>query len=127
MVMGFSVVIAVTGFMVARLFYLKNTEIPVRLAEKYPFIYRVLWNKYYVDELYDIIVVNAAKGIAKNFMAGFTDSKIIEGVVNGIPKFIGWTSGQIRKVQSGVTHRYASIMAAGLFLAFALMLIKLWG
>jgi NADH-quinone oxidoreductase subunit L len=65
MVMGFSVVIAVTGFMVARLFYLKNTEIPVRLAEKYPFIYRVLWNKYYVDELYDIIVVNAAKGIAQ--------------------------------------------------------------
>ena len=127
MVMGFSVVIAVTGFMIARLFYLKNTEIPVRLAEKYPFLYKVLWNKYYVDELYDIIVVNTAKGIARNFMVGFTDSKIIEGIVNGVPKLIGWTSGQIRKVQSGVTHHYASIMAAGLFLAFTLMLIKLWG
>jgi NADH-quinone oxidoreductase subunit L len=60
-------------------------------------------------------------------MVGFMDSRIIEGIVNGVPKLIGWTSGQIRKVQSGITHRYASIMAAGLFLAFTLMLIKLWG
>jgi NADH-quinone oxidoreductase subunit L len=127
MVMLFSIAIAVTGFIIARVFYIKKTEIPVRLAEKYPFIHKVLWNKYYVDELYDLIVVRAAKGIAKHFMVDFTDSKIIEGIVNGVPRLIGWFSQQVRKVQSGIVHRYAAVMAAGLFLVFAIMFIKLWG
>jgi len=125
-VMGLSVAIGVAGILLAVKFYLRDPGIPRRLAEEHPFIHRVLWNKYYVDELYDLIIVRAAKAVARDIMVGFTDAKIIEGIVNGVPRFIGWTAQQIRKVQSGIVHHYASFMAAGLFLAFALMLIKLW-
>ncbi|GBD99972.1 NADH-quinone oxidoreductase subunit 12 [bacterium BMS3Abin07] len=127
MVIALSVAIALTGIFVARSFYIKNKELPGKFAGMFPFTYRVLFNKYYVDELYDLIIVRAAKGIARNIMVGFTDSKIIEGIVNGIPRLIGWTSAQIRKVQSGDAHRYAAMMVLGMFLIFALMLVKLLG
>ncbi|UCG77345.1 MAG: NADH-quinone oxidoreductase subunit L [Nitrospirota bacterium] len=125
-VMALSIAIAVTGWLVAVWFYLRDPGIPRRLAKEHPFIYKLLWNKYYVDELYDVIIVRASKGVAKHIMVGLTDSQIIEGIVNGVPRAIGWFSEQLRKLQTGVTHRYASIMAAGLFLAFVLMFIKLW-
>jgi NADH-quinone oxidoreductase subunit L len=124
MVMLLSVAIAVTGVIVAWVFYIKNKEIPVRLAQKFPTVYRMLWNKYYVDELYDFIVVRSAKGIAKNFMVRFTDAKVIEGVVNGVPQLIGWFSGKIRKVQSGVTQHYATAMAVGLFIIIAIFFFR---
>ncbi|MGE5893048.1 MAG: NADH-quinone oxidoreductase subunit L [bacterium] len=127
MLMLFSIALGVTGIIVAAVFYLRNRSIPVRLAERFSGIYRVLWNKYYVDELYDFILVRPAKGVAQHVLVGFTDAKIIEGIVNGVPRFIGWFSGRIRKVQSGITQHYAAVMALGIFIAFAIFALKLFG
>ncbi len=61
--------------------------------------------------------------IAKNILVGFTDAKIIEGIVNGVPRSIGKFSGILRKVQTGLVHHYAIIMAAGAFFIIALALL----
>lgn len=125
MTMGISVAVALAGILIAAVFYLKNPAIPRRLAERFPFLYRLLWNKYYVDELYDYIVVRPALGIANNIIVKFTDGAIIEGIVNGVPAFIGWLGAQMRKVQDGVVEHYASIMAVGIFVLLAIGMIFL--
>ncbi len=113
-VMGLSVLLAISGILAARYCYLKNPELPVKIGEKFKFAYRVLWNKYYVDELYDCIIVKPTFWVARNIIVGITDGKIIEGVVNGVPAAIGRFSESFRKIQTGFTHHYAMVMAFGL-------------
>ncbi|MBI5026874.1 MAG: NADH-quinone oxidoreductase subunit L [Nitrospirae bacterium] len=122
-IMGLSTVIAISGIVIAAIWYLLKTEIPVRLAEGFSNIYRTLYNKYYVDEFYSFIIVRPTFWIANNVLEGFTDAKIIEGVVNGVPKSIGVFSEKLRKIQTGFVHHYAIIMAAGVFLIIAVMLL----
>jgi len=125
--MVFSIALGVVGIIVAGLFYLGDRSIPAKLAERFRGTYTVLFNKYYVDEFYDFLIVRPSKRVAEHFLVGFADSKIIEGVVNGVPQFIGWLSGQIRKLQTGVTQNYATMMVAGLFIILAFVLVKALG
>jgi len=83
--MGLSVAVALTGIGVARYFYSIRTEIPDRLAATFPPLYTVLYNKWYVDELYDFLFVN---GIGKRggLLLGAFDRDVVDGGVNGA----GW-------------------------------------
>jgi len=121
-VMGLSTTIAISGIVIAAIFYLIKTGIPVRLAKNFSFIYRLLFNKYYVDELYHHTVVRPSIWVAQRFIDAFTDAKIIEGIVNGVPKTIGRFAGVLRKVQTGLAQHYAIIMAAGVFIMIVLIL-----
>jgi NADH-quinone oxidoreductase subunit L len=121
-IMGLSTTIALTGLVLAAIFYLVKTGIPVRLARNFSSIYRILFNKYYVDELYSFILIRPTLWIANRFIEGFTDAKIIEGIVNGVPRSIGRFAGILRKVQTGLTQQYAIIMAAGILILIILML-----
>ncbi len=127
MTMGISVAVALAGIIVAVVFYLKNPSIPVNLAKRFQFAYRVLWNKYYVDELYDLIIVRPTLFVAKNIIVGFTDGAIIEGIVNGLPRMVNRIGAQVRKVQNGLLQHYGAIMALGLFLILAILMIKYSG
>ena len=121
-VMGLSTTIAFSGIVIAAIFYLKKTDIPVRLAQNFNFIYRLLFNKYYVDELYHYTIIRPSIWVAQRFIAGFTDPKIIEAIVNGVPRTIGRFAGVFRKVQTGLAQHYAIIMAAGIFIMIVLIL-----
>ncbi|MFH1703580.1 MAG: NADH-quinone oxidoreductase subunit L, partial [Nitrospirota bacterium] len=121
-VMGISTTIALSGLVIAAIFYLMKTDIPVKLAKKFSLIYRLLFNKYYVDELYHHILIRPTLWVANRFIEGFTDAKIIEGIVNGVPRTIGRFAGILRKVQTGLAQHYAIIMAGGVLILIALML-----
>jgi NADH-quinone oxidoreductase subunit L len=120
--MGLSTTIALTGLVIAAIFYLMKTDIPVRLARQFSPVYKLLFNKYYVDELYHHILIRPTLWVANRFIEGFTDAKIIEGIVNGVPRTIGRFAGILRKVQTGLTQHYAIIMAGGVLILIALML-----
>ncbi|NWF76804.1 MAG: NADH-quinone oxidoreductase subunit L [Nitrospirae bacterium] len=124
-IMGTSTTIAVTGIVIAFIFYLKKTQIPLILAKNFNIIYNILFNKYYVDELYNLIIVRPTIFIARRVLVGFTDAKIIEGVVNGVPKLIGIFSGKLRRIQTGLTHHYGIMMAAGAVVIILIALIWL--
>ena len=66
---------------------------------------KVLYNKYYVDELYSYTIVKPTLWLANKVVLAITDGKIIEGVVNGVPGSIGWFSEKLRKVQTGLAQR----------------------
>ncbi len=123
MVMGISVVVAFSGIFLSWIFYSLKPEIPIILATLFKGIYKVLWNKYYVDELYDFIIVRPTRWMANNMLVAVTDGKIIEGIVNGIPEAIRNLADRLRRLQSGYLQHYAISMVLGLFIILTLLLI----
>jgi NADH-quinone oxidoreductase subunit L len=123
MVIGISIFAALLGIFMAWVFYSLKPEIPKTLAVKFKAVYTTLWSKYYVDELYDFIIVRPTKWIANSIVAEVTDSKIIEGIVNGVPIAIRNFGEKIRSLQTGYLQHYAMSMAIGLFVILALVLI----
>ncbi|UCE78923.1 MAG: NADH-quinone oxidoreductase subunit L [Nitrospiraceae bacterium] len=124
MLMGISVLAGLGGIGLAAVFYLGRRSIPVLLAQKFGFIYRILWNKYYVDELYSHTIVRPTLWISQNILMGITDAKIIELIVNGVPRAIGGVSQHLRKVQTGLLQHYAAIMATGALIIGAWILLR---
>jgi NADH-quinone oxidoreductase subunit L len=118
-----SAAMALTGILASTICYRWKPELPKLLGEKFDGVYKMLWNKYYVDELYDHMIVRPAYWLATTVLAGFTDATIIEGIVNGIPTLIGRFSDRLRKIQSGYVQHYAISMAIGLFILLAFVLI----
>ncbi|MCL5978091.1 MAG: NADH-quinone oxidoreductase subunit L [Nitrospirae bacterium] len=123
MVMAISIAAAIGGIFVSWIFYSLKPEIPKNLAVKFKGIYTTLWNKYYVDELYDFIIVRPTKWTATNILVAVTDGKIIEGIVNGVPSAIRNFGERLRKLHSGHLQHYAISMALGVFVILTLVLI----
>ena len=80
-----SIGVAVAGILVARYFYVDKPEIPENIAAAAPGLYRTLYNKWYVDEIYDFVFVN---GLCKGggLLMGAFDRNVVDGGVNGA----GW-------------------------------------
>jgi NADH-quinone oxidoreductase subunit L len=108
----FSLALAILGIWVATRFYLWRPEIPGRLAERYSGIYRVLLNKYYVDELYDMLFVEPIRRGAVWLWRRF-DDPVIDGSVNGIGAVIQTGSLLLRRIQTGYVTSYALSFIVG--------------
>ena len=122
-VMGLSTTLVMIGLGLSAFLYLRKTDLPEKIAKGFKPIYRMLFNKYYVDELYHFTIVKPTLWIANKVLVAVTDAKMIEGVVNGVPGLIGKFSQQLRRVQTGLAQHYGIIMAAGAFFIIALVLL----
>jgi NADH-quinone oxidoreductase subunit L len=107
-----SVIIAFIGIGIAYLFYVKNPALPKKLAEKQKGLYTLVLNKYYIDELYEILFINSLKRMGTGLWRGFDDF-VIDGTVNGMAYLIGLLSGVMRKIQTGLVQNYAFAMIVG--------------
>lgn len=117
-----SVVIAAAGIYLARTWYLRKPDVPIGIAKKYSGVYTVLNNKYYVDELYDAVIVNPAVKGSRRLLWRGVDVGIIDGIVNGLAKLIAVISKYGRKVQVGVVQGYAVAFVFGIvFILFWLI------
>ena len=112
LMMVISVVIALIGIGIAYLFYVKNPALPKLLAERWKGLYKLVFNKYYVDELYEILFIKSLKGLGTGLWKGFDDF-VIDGTINGIAYLIGWLSGVTRRMQTGLVQNYAFSMVIG--------------
>ena len=112
LMMVISVVIALIGIGIAYLFYVKNPALPKLLAERWKGLYKLIFNKYYVDELYEILFIKSLKGLGTGLWKGFDDF-VIDGTINGIAYLIGWLSGVTRRMQTGLVQNYAFSMVIG--------------
>jgi NADH-quinone oxidoreductase subunit L len=83
--MGFSVALAVVGILAARAVYGKNgAEAALRLSGRFPLVHQLVFNKYYVDEIYAAVVVRPFMGLAR--VLGWIDARIVDGIVNLVGK-----------------------------------------
>ncbi len=122
-VMALSTTIALIGLGLAAFFYLKRTDLPEKIAKKFAGLHTILYNKYFIDELYNYTIVKPIMWIADKVLVAITDAKIIEGIVNGVPGAIGKFSAKLRKVQTGLAQHYGIFMAAGAVFIIALALL----
>jgi len=111
----------VLGIVIAYAFYLKNPALPEQLAARFRGVYTLIYNKYYVDELYDALFVQPIKEASNVLWLSF-DTKVIDGTVNGAGKMIQGASGIIRKIQTGSLQNYALYILLGVVaIIFALV------
>jgi NADH-quinone oxidoreductase subunit L len=123
LMMVVSVVIALIGIGIAYLFYVKNPTLPKRTAEKWKRLYKLVYNKYYVDELYEILFINSLKNLGTGLWKGFDDF-VIDGTINGIAYLIGVLSGAMRKIQTGLVQNYAFAMMIGGIVLVAYYIVR---
>jgi NADH-quinone oxidoreductase subunit L len=76
---------------------------------------KVLENKWYVDELYDKVVVNPFNRLA-GFLNNFFERFIIDGIVNGVGRAVNYGSRQLRLIQSGQVGSYVLLMVLSILL-----------
>ena len=135
-----SVAVAVGGILLARRFYLgTDPEFAGAnaLAERFPLIYKLLLNKYWVDEIYNAtfiagsiklsrllwefdarVVDGAVNGTAlstvgSSFISGVFDLKVVDGAVNLVARIYDVASLRFRRLQVGYTQGYAMVMVFG--------------
>jgi NADH-quinone oxidoreductase subunit L len=125
LLMVLSVIFAVGGIWLARYIYLKKPQIALKTSQKFKGLYNLLWNKYFVDETYDTLVVNPILQTSRSFLWKITDNKIIDGVVNGAAKIVDVISLNIRKLQTGVAQFYALVMMLGIVAALFWIILSL--
>ena len=78
---------------------------------------KVLANKWYVDELYDAVIVKPRNSIAA-FLNNIVERKGVDGIVNGVGKAVNYGSRQIRLLQSGQVGGYVLLMVVGMLVLF---------
>jgi NADH-quinone oxidoreductase subunit L len=110
---GVSVVFTAIMILVAWYRFLKKE--PEMQAEMIPksFFPRLLSRKYYVDELYDILVVRPVLGLS-NWLHEIIEKRIIDRFVDGIGNFVIRAGNTIRYLQTGHVGFYVFIMVAGI-------------
>ncbi|WP_282128369.1 NADH-quinone oxidoreductase subunit L [Roseobacter litoralis] len=102
------------GFLMAYWFYIVNPELPKRLAENQRPLYLFLKNKWYFDELYNIVFVIPAKWIG-SFLWKRGDGDVIDGGLNGIAMgIIPFFTRLAGRAQSGYIFTYAFAMVIGI-------------
>ncbi len=111
--MAVSSVIALAGIGLATFFFLKRRDRADAVAHAMPGPYRLLLNKYYVDELYDTVIVQPIKRISTVALWRGVDAAVIDGAVNGTGALVRGTSGVLRRVQSGSMRTYAMSLFLG--------------
>ena len=123
--MAISLVAASAGILAAYWFYMASPELPDRLAVKFSGIYRAVVNKYYVDELYDWLVVRPVRAGAENFMWRKMDEAAIDGVmVNGTAAVAAGAGNILRRIQSGNLRSYAAWVLLGTVVWLAYILLR---
>jgi len=143
-----SVLVGITGMLVAYRFYVRTPEIADRLAQRWAGAHRVLSNKYYVDELYDATAIAGTMASARGLWV--FDAKVVDGAVNGsgwLTLFSSWFSHVIdkyvvdglvnfvgavleegsfvfRRLQTGLIQNYALVMLFGVFAFVSIYLMS---
>ena len=85
-------------------------------------LHRLLTNKYYVDEVYNALIVQPVKNGSHFLLWQLVDNGIIDGIVNGAAALIRFIGGLLRRLQTGLVQAYIISMVLGivLFLAYYL-------
>lgn len=115
--MALSTAAALVGLGLAYLFYVKKRDLPDKLAAKMHAMYTIMFHKYYVDELYDTIIVWPVVRASREFLWNLIDIFMIDGAVNSVGWLVRGSAGGLRRMQSGYVRAYAGwILFGGILL-----------
>jgi len=105
---GSSVAIAVVGIIISVLMYRTKVIDPGAIAAKVPFLYNLSLNKWYIDEIYDVVFVQGSRKLAKQVLA--VDVRIVDGIVN-LAGLVTLVTGEgLKYLETGRAQFYALIV-----------------
>jgi len=146
--MAVSAVVAIVGIVLAQYMYLVAPGLPDRLSKRYAPLYKLLFNKYYVDELYGFLFVRPFQRLAHfldsvvdpvklhdalfirpfrgltSFLDLVLDLQVIDGIVNGVGSFFAKSSQVLRRVQTGYVRNYALSILVGAVLIITYLVLS---
>jgi NADH-quinone oxidoreductase subunit L len=126
-----AVSVAAIGWFLADRFYRQRPAAPVELAAALPHSYKLLANKYYVDELYGFTVVKPLLGFSKFILEWVVDVAVLGGVAWLLAGAATLAGAILQRWQSGNLRSYAAWLAAaaGALLLFMLVpyLLRAYG
>ncbi len=111
-------VMAIAGIGLAYVMYIQSPSLPARAAAIAPPVYRFLLNKWYFDELYDLIFVQPTLKLARALWQ-VGDATLIDGVPNGLAELTTDSSKQVVRIQTGSLAVYAFAMLIGVVVLIA--------
>jgi NADH-quinone oxidoreductase subunit L len=118
--------LAVAGILTAWFLYLKKPHLPKVVAMRFGPLYALVERKYGFDELYSWLFAGGARSLGTGFWrAG--DQTVIDGLaVNGSARVVGWFSGVIRLLQTGLVNTYAFLMLFGVLIGMSWVVWRFW-
>jgi len=101
------------GFLVAWHFYIRKPELPVELARQHAPLYQFLLNKWYIDELYDVVLVRPTLWLGR-LLWKQGDGRIIDGLgPDGVSARVLDVTRNVVRLQTGYLYHYAFAMLIG--------------
>ncbi|HTU34172.1 MAG TPA: NADH-quinone oxidoreductase subunit L [Candidatus Acidoferrum sp.] len=122
---GLPVILAVIGLFLAWWFYIYKPDAARRAKESLRGLYTLVYNKYYIDEIYAALIINPLLWISTNVLWHVVDEKMIDGAVNGTAHVARELGGEVREIQSGNARTYATWVVVGA-VGFTVLLIAVW-
>jgi NADH-quinone oxidoreductase subunit L len=110
--------VALEGWLIADKYYRRKPERPAQLAAELPAGYKLLANKYYVDEIYDAVLVRPLFAVSRYVLGWIVDTAILGGIawlLAGVANFTGmilqrWQSGNLRSYAAWLTAAAAAVL-----------------
>lgn len=122
--MAVSTAVAIIAILLARSIYKQdeNWTAAKKAANNFGLAYKVLWNKWYLDNFYYKSFVDPILISSRNFLWKVFDVIIVDGFVNGSAKIVEFAGRGIRRLQSGIVQTYAAMMLLGIIVIMAYLI-----
>jgi NADH-quinone oxidoreductase subunit L len=124
LLMGVSSGIAIAGIGLAWFFWVRNRKAAATFARSATPVYTLLLNKYYVDEIYNALIVQPIKHGSTLVLWRGADAGLIDGAVNGVGSAVRGSSVTLRRLQSGSIRAYAGSLFLGVVLILGWYLLQ---
>ena len=111
--MGVSVAVALVSAVVAYVMYVQKASVPAPDSQPKSALQGLVYNKYYVDEIYDAVIRKPLDVLSVAFHK-FFDIQIIDGIVNGVGATVKGIGSGIRLIQTGNIGFYIISMVIGI-------------
>ena len=108
-----SMLTALLGWFLADLMYRRRPQLADAAERNAKPLYTLVWNKYWVDEIYTHVIVWPILAMSKNILGRGIESGVIDGTNNAWTRIGSGVSGWIRRMQSGNIRSYAGWLAGG--------------
>jgi len=118
------VIIGLVGISIAWILYKKQNDKPGRIANSLSSVYKTVYRKFYIDEIYLFITSKILFNLVGRPAAWF-DRNVVDGMVNASGSVTQVVSARIKKIQSGKVQQYAIWSLIGV-IGLAVLFIYLW-
>ncbi len=122
--MAVSAGVALLSLVLAYVLYVSRRAVPAPETASRSLPAQVIYNKYYIDELYDALIVRPVRGLGDAFYS-FGEG-LVDGVVNGVAWLVGRASMVLRRLQNGSISFYVFAMVVSIAAIFALRFFVDW-